>query len=278
MLVGQRGLACPCAAPPACRGCTAAPGRRRPTSRTAEVSPAAATRPRTNAIIDVLLSWLSAGRQRGLEPACGAPAPDVADRQGQRVGGVGRSRRLGQPQQPGDHRAHLRLVGAAAAGDRGLDLAGRVQRDREPAAGGDQQRDAAGLGRAHHGADVVLAEDPLDGDGVGLVASSHDSSPASIWHSRSSIGCRPRCVRRRRRPASAAGRPSPRPRRLRSGSGRGRSRARACQAPRTGAARNRPNTCSHHASRRAAHRARAGATRRSVGSRTRPGLRRRAPP
>ena len=35
-----------------------------------------------------------------------------------------------EPEQPGHHGRHLRLVGAAAAGDGGLDLARRVQRDR----------------------------------------------------------------------------------------------------------------------------------------------------
>ena len=77
--------------------------------------------------------------------------------------------RLGEPEQPGHHRGDLGLVGAAAAGDRGLDLARGVQRDRQPAAGGDQQRDAAGLGGAHDGAEVVLGEDPLDRDRVGRV-------------------------------------------------------------------------------------------------------------
>ena len=41
-----------------------------------------------------------------------------------------------EPQDPGHHRADLGLVGAAAAGDRGLDLARGVGRDRQAAPGG----------------------------------------------------------------------------------------------------------------------------------------------
>ena len=44
-------------------------------------------------------------------------------------------RRRVEAQDPGDHGADLGLVGAAAAGDRGLDLAGGVQRDRAARAG-----------------------------------------------------------------------------------------------------------------------------------------------
>ena len=71
---------------------------------------------------------------------------------------------------PGDHGADLVLGGASGAGDRGLDLARGVQADRDAVAGGDQHRNAGGLGRAHHGLHVVLGEDPLDGDGGGPVA------------------------------------------------------------------------------------------------------------
>ena len=40
---------------------------------------------------------------------------------------------------------------------------------RQPGPGGGQHRDRRGLRGAHHGADVVLAEDPLDGDRVRAV-------------------------------------------------------------------------------------------------------------
>ena len=64
------------------------------------------------------------------------------------------------------HRLDLRLVRPAVPGDRGLDLAGRVQRDRDPAASGGHHRDARDLRGAHHGAQVLLREHPLDRDGV----------------------------------------------------------------------------------------------------------------
>ena len=70
-----------------------------------------------------------------------------------------------------------RLVGAAAAGDGGLDLARGVQGDREAAPGRHQDRDRAGLGGAHHGAHVVLAEHPLDGDGVRRELVEHRLDP-----------------------------------------------------------------------------------------------------
>src|SRR5690606_27898944 len=64
----------------------------------------------------------------------------------------------------GHHGADLGLVGAARAGDGGLDLTGGVQGDGQTAAGGAQQGDGTGLGRAHDRAHVVLAEDALHGD------------------------------------------------------------------------------------------------------------------
>ena len=50
----------------------------------------------------------------------------MTDRQRQGVGGVGRRRFGLQPKDSGDHGGDLRLAGAAVAGDRGLDLAGRL--------------------------------------------------------------------------------------------------------------------------------------------------------
>ena len=133
-----------------------------PTSTTAPSGPSAATRRRTLAII-AGPGPASAGR---IDPGLRRPAPHLADRERQRVGGVGRPRRLGQPEQPGDHRADLGLVGAPGAGDRGLHLARRVQRDRDAGPGGGHDREPGHLGGAHDGADVVLAEHPLDGDDV----------------------------------------------------------------------------------------------------------------
>ena len=107
--------------------------------------------------------------QGGVDAGLGAAAPDVGDRQRQRVGGVGRLGRRVEPQDAGHHRADLGLVRATAAGDRGLDLARRVQRDRQPAPGRGDHGDAAGLGGAHDRAGVGAGEDPLDRDGVGPV-------------------------------------------------------------------------------------------------------------
>ena len=56
----------------------------------------------------------------------------MTDREREGVGGVGRLGRPCEPEHPGDHRRDLRLVGAAAAADRCLDLGRGVQRDRRP--------------------------------------------------------------------------------------------------------------------------------------------------
>lgn len=105
----------------------------------------------------------------GLESRLGSPAPDVADRQREGVSGVRRCRRGRQPEQPGHHLRDLRLVGPTAARHRGLDLAGRVEVNRYAVPCSDDHRDAAGLSRAHDRADVVLAEDALDGDDIRAV-------------------------------------------------------------------------------------------------------------
>ncbi len=100
----------------------------------------------------------------------GAAAPDVTDRQGEGVGGVGGLGRGVEPEYPGDHGGDLGLVRPTGAGDGGLDLAGGVQRDGDAAPRRAQHRDGGGLRGAHHGADVVLREHPLDGDEFGRVA------------------------------------------------------------------------------------------------------------
>ena len=149
-----------------------------PTSITADVGRDASTDPRTDAIIGRLTAPWPASRRApdaatAQPSACADTAPDMTDRQRQRVGGVGGLGSLGEPEQPGDHRADLGLVGPAVTGDGGLDLARRVQRDRQPAPRRRGDNDAADLGDAHHGADVVLAEDPLDGDRVRLGGVQH---------------------------------------------------------------------------------------------------------
>ena len=87
----------------------------------------------TNAIIGApcLRPARRSARRRCRRLPAGAAAPDVTHRQRERVGGVGRRRSLGELEQPGHHRRDLGLVGPAAAGDRRLDLARCVQRDRD---------------------------------------------------------------------------------------------------------------------------------------------------
>ncbi len=104
---------------------------------------------------------------RGLEPGLRSPAPDVADRERKGVSRIGRSRRGRQPEQPGHHLGDLRLVGSPAAGHGSLDLARCVELHGYAVACCDDHRDAAGLRGAHDGADVVLAEDALDGNDIG---------------------------------------------------------------------------------------------------------------
>ena len=183
-----------------------------PTSTTAASGASAATVPLTKAIMPYGLStgscaWACVPGDGLLESVLGGGAPDVADGEREGVGGVGRLGGRVEPQQPGDHGADLCLVGAAAAGDGGLDLAGGVQGDGDAAAGGAEHGDGAGLGGAHHGADVVLAEHPLHGDALGpvLVQPLLDAlldGDEAVPRAR-----RPRaCVRRRRRPC-VSGRP-----------------------------------------------------------------------
>ncbi len=173
-------------------------------------------------------------------------APEVADRERQRVGAVSRAGHRAHAQQPGHHRPDLGLVGAAVAGDGGLDLARGVQRDGQPATRGRRDGDRAGLGRTHHGAHVVLAEHPLDGDRVG----PRDGRASRL--DRALEGEQPggdvvlgrACGRPRRAPAPAAGPAPRRPRRCRTGSGRGRCRARARILQPVAARRRRTNRCS----------------------------------
>ena len=93
----------------------------------------------------------------------------MTDGQAQRVGGVRGPRRVGQPEQPGHHDGHLGLLRPPAAGHRGLHLAGGIGGHRQAAARGAHDGHRAGVGGAHHGAYVVLAEHPLHRDRVGPV-------------------------------------------------------------------------------------------------------------
>ena len=217
---------------PACRGCTAARGRpRRPRARPRS-GPTAATRPRTNAIT----GWLLAPPARPRLPRAGVSRPRArcgrwparASRRRRRACGTSSSRSRRVTIAPTWALSARPLPVTAALTSLGVCRATGM-----PAAGSDQDGDAAGLSGAHDRAHVVLAEDPLDRDGVGArVRSSHSSSPRSIWHSRWSMG-RSAAVRTTpdRDQSSAAGPRTPRPRRRRTGSGRGRRRARALDPP-----------------------------------------------
>ena len=138
-----------------------------------------------------------------------------------------------QPQQPGHHRGHLRLVGLAGAGDGGLDLARAcTSAPGSPARAAASTATAPRLRGAHDRADVVLAEHPLDRDRVRPVHSrrsraSASSRASSRWARSSSGRCRPPRPRR-------AGRSGParrRRRRRRTGSAPGPLRARAPALP-----------------------------------------------
>ena len=164
------------------------------------------------------------GRQRRGDPG-------LRRRRARRGRSPGRARRRRRPARGGSvsrrilrhHRSHLGLVGAAAAGDRGLHLAGGVQGHRDPGPGRRDDRDRAGLGGAHHGADVVLAEHPLDRDRVRPVLGAARPRPRARWPAagrrcRRPAGCAPR-----RPPPACSGRPAtpsttPSPHRVRPGS------------------------------------------------------------
>ena len=108
-------------------------------------------------------------RERAGKPLLGRTAPQMADGERERVSCVGGAGRICQPQQPGHHAGHLRLVRAPAPRHRGLGLARRVQCHRNPAPRGAHDGDRARLRGAHDRAQVVLAEHALDGDRVRAV-------------------------------------------------------------------------------------------------------------
>ena len=107
--------------------------------------------------------------REGAPPACGPGTgggergpPPVAERERERVGGVGWIGHVGQLQEPGHHLLHLVLAGGAVAGDRELHLVGAVVHDRYPGAPGEREREPARLAHRHGGARVHLEEHPLD--------------------------------------------------------------------------------------------------------------------
>ena len=108
-----------------------------------------------------------------------------------------------QPEDARDHRLHLRLVGVAVAGDGGLDLGGRVQPDGQAALGRGMQRDAAGLGGAHHGAARSAARTPARRRPRRAVLVDHARGCPRRWRAAAARAARRAgCGRRRRAPAS----------------------------------------------------------------------------
>ena len=103
----------------------------------------------------------------------------VADRDGERVGGVGRCRSRSP-----DSRIRrtiicdLRLVGMAGADHRFLDQVGRIFGDRQPALGRRQQHDAAGDAELQGRGRVLVDKGLLDRGLVGAKALEHGADLA----------------------------------------------------------------------------------------------------
>ena len=97
------------------------------------------------------------------------------------------ARRGVQPEDPGDHFGHRRLVRPPVAGHRGFDLGGGVQRNRDTAAGGCGNDDAGGLRHAHHGADVESGRRRVPRP----VRRGRCRSSQCRWSRRSPAGARP---------------------------------------------------------------------------------------
>ncbi len=102
---------------------------------------------------------------------------EVAEGDGQGVGGVGRGRDLGQAEQRLDHVADLLLGRAPRPGHRLLDLWRGVGGDLEAVLGGQQQHHPRGLADGHGRAHVGVEEQPLDGQGLGPVSSQDLPQP-----------------------------------------------------------------------------------------------------
>jgi len=94
---------------------------------------------------------------------------DVADGDGEGVGGVGRFRGAVEAKEACDHELDLLLGGEAVAGDRGLDGERGVLGDGEVAGGGGEHGDSADLAELEGGLGVGGEEDLFDGDAVGGV-------------------------------------------------------------------------------------------------------------
>jgi len=103
-----------------------------------------------------------------LEFEC-ASGVDVADGDGEGVGGVGGLGRFGEVEQAGDHELDLFLLREAVADDGGLDGERGVLGDGEVLIGGGQQGHAAHLAELEGALGVGAEKNLFDGDHVGAV-------------------------------------------------------------------------------------------------------------
>ena len=91
----------------------------------------------------------------------------MAQRHGGGISGIDRGQGVGQAEERPDHLADLVLAGRSGAGDRLLDLVGRVLDDVAARSDGLGHCEPARHPDAHRGRDVVLEQHPLDRHHVG---------------------------------------------------------------------------------------------------------------
>ncbi len=99
---------------------------------------------------------------------------DVADGDGQSVGGVSGFGDLGEGEQAGHHELDLLLGGESIAGDGGFDGEGGVLGDGNAGVGGGEQGDSADMAELDGGFGIDGVENFFDGDDVGAVALEED--------------------------------------------------------------------------------------------------------
>jgi hypothetical protein len=92
---------------------------------------------------------------------------DVAESDGEGIGGVGRFGDARHREKGANHDLHLSLVGVAVACDGSFDFARGVAVDGKVVLGGGEKDDTADLGEAESGADVECAKDGFNGDNRG---------------------------------------------------------------------------------------------------------------
>ena len=99
----------------------------------------------------------------------GGGSVEMADGDGEGIGGVGGLGNLIEVEQARHHLLDLMFFSAAVAHDRGFDGEGRVLGDFEPGGGGGQHGDSAHLAEFQGGFHVGSVENIFDGDTVGTV-------------------------------------------------------------------------------------------------------------